>query len=118
MSGVWAQVTHHYIYMYVLCMHLHLIIIDNMVIFVKTQTGKTIFLGVGPSNTIKNVKENIQDKEGIPPERQLLTFVRKELIGIHTLADYSIQDQSVLHLVLNLRPVRGNKRCVSTTNYM
>jgi ubiquitin len=35
-----------------------------MQIFVKTLTGKTITLEVESSNTIENVKQKIQDKEG------------------------------------------------------
>ena len=62
-----------------------------------------ITLEVKSSDTIGNLKAKIQDKEGIPIEKQRLVFAGRVMKDDDcTLADYDVQNDNTFHMVLML----------------
>ncbi|XP_061437888.1 polyubiquitin-like [Lethenteron reissneri] len=72
-------------------------------IYVKTIAGKIFSVDWNPTDTVENVKVKIQDKEGIPLDRQRLIFTQSQLENGQTVYYYNIQAGSTLNLVLGLR---------------
>jgi len=72
-------------------------------IFIKTITGKTLTFELEPDMTIEEVKDWIENYEGIPTDQQRLIYAGIQLEDGRTLSDYKVQNESTVHLVLRLR---------------
>lgn len=69
----------------------------GMTVHIETLASKTISIQIEPTDSIKDLKEKIQDKTGIPISEQVLIFAGKELKDEYTLQDYSIQKDSEIY---------------------
>ena len=102
-----------------------------MIIFVKSVLAgetKTDFIEVEPSDTIKSVKEKIQDKFTTYPQDQgnviFRIFFRLQLLEVDskTLSNYQVQNEDTIMCVeqgkyminvksLNSKSIRPNPNC-------
>ena len=78
----------------------HLKAEEDFQVFVKMPDGKTITLDVSKHDTTGVIKSLIQEKEGIPTDRQRLIYADMQLeLGL-MLLDYNIEKESTLYLLL------------------
>jgi ubiquitin C len=73
-------------------------------VFIKTLTGKTFEIEIGPDETISDLKNKIFDEQGTPFSLQRLIFSGSRLDDHRTLSSYNIKSQDTVHLVLRLAP--------------
>jgi ubiquitin len=79
-------------------------------VFAKTFTGKTIRLLVDPEDTIENVKQKIQDKEGIQSKQQRLIFGGQRLSDTMTVSECKIGSGDIMDLVVSMREKSLSRR--------
>jgi hypothetical protein len=86
-----------------------------MNINIKSLSGRIINVHVEPTCTITQVKEKVQEMEGIGPDQQRLIFNGVLLKNELKISETRLKPGSTLHMVLALR---GGTRSISNvTNY-
>ncbi|SCV04501.1 LAMI_0H16644g1_1 [Lachancea mirantina] len=70
---------------------------------VKTLTGKEIVVNVDPDDKVYQIKEVLEEKEGIPTSQQRLIFQGKQIDDEKTIQSVNLSTGMQLHLVLTLR---------------
>ena len=74
-----------------------------MQIVIKTLTGKKAPLNVESENTVLQVKQTLQEKEGIAVDQIRLIHNGKQLNDESRLEEYNLKAGDVIHMVLQLR---------------
>ncbi|XP_054694149.1 2'-5'-oligoadenylate synthase-like protein 2 [Grus americana] len=78
-----------------------------MEVFVKDDKNRTTTYTVLPTDTVRQLKEQIQTRHGPPADQQRLTHGSRELEDRYTLAHYDIEPRSTIFMLLRLRGGAG-----------
>ncbi|NWS81801.1 OASL2 protein, partial [Toxostoma redivivum] len=80
---------------------------EKMQVLVKDSKNQTTTYTVLPTDTVRQLKEQIQARQGPPANEQRLTYGPKELEDQHTLAHYDVKPMSTIYMLLKLRGGAG-----------
>ncbi|NXL75764.1 OASL2 protein, partial [Leptocoma aspasia] len=76
---------------------------QEMQVLVKDDKNRTTVYTVRPTDTVRQLKEQIQAQQGPPANEQRLTYNSVELVDRHTLAHYNIKPLGTIYMLLRLR---------------
>ena len=77
--------------------------LSSIRVLIKTLTGRQFAVNINPDSYIEDLKNEICDIDGTPPDQQRLIFAGRQLEDGNKLSEYSISEDSLIHLVLRLR---------------
>ncbi|NXM14968.1 OASL2 protein, partial [Ploceus nigricollis] len=80
---------------------------QKMQVLVKDNKNRTTTYTVLPTDTVRQLKEQIQARQGPSANEQRLTYGSKELEDRHTLAHYDVKPMSIIYMLLRLRGGAG-----------
>ena len=80
----------------------------KIIVQVKTLTGRQQTFNFEPSAKVLEVKNALQEREGIQVDQIRLIFGGRQMSDEHTLEFYNVQPGAVIHMVLQLRGGRDS----------
>jgi hypothetical protein len=82
---------------------------SNFQIFIKSLSAYTFTIYVSPLDSIRRVKEYIEEQVQIPSDKYKLTFEGRELEDFKTVSECNIQRESILRLDYEIEKLRYNE---------
>ncbi|NXB13811.1 OASL2 protein, partial [Rhagologus leucostigma] len=80
---------------------------QKMQVLVKDDKNRTTTYTVLPTDTVRQLKEQIQARQGPSANEQRLTYGSRELEDRHTLAHYDVKPMTTIYMLLRLRGGAG-----------
>ena len=74
-----------------------------MLITIKTLAGRKISLDFEPTQKINEIRETLQEKEGIPKDQIRLIYSGKVLAEESKIEEFNIQPGTIILMMMNLK---------------